>query len=165
MEPTTLATLQCMPIFGGIRLDVLQLLLMHSATVRVPAGSYFFHEQDKAESLFVLEQGRVAILKQWGKEDHLLAYMSAGDCFGEMALMDLLPRSASARAIEDCIALELPRTSLFEIYEKDLEQFALIQMNLGREVSRRLRLADDRLFRFRVGAPSADLGEDQIHST
>jgi CRP/FNR family cyclic AMP-dependent transcriptional regulator len=165
MVTTTFTTLQCMPIFGGIRSDVLQLLVQHSATLCVSSGDYFFHQDDKAESLFVLERGRVAILKRWDGEDHLLAHMEPGDCFGEMALMDLFPRSASARATEECTALELRTASLFEVYEKDLEQFALIQMNLGREVSRRLRLADERLFRLRIGAAANDLAEDAIHST
>ena len=165
MEPPALATLQAMPIFGAIRTEILQVLVQHSATVAVPKGAFFFRENDTAESLFVLESGRVAILKQWNGEDHLLAYMGPGDCFGEMALMDLAPRSASALATEASTALELRAASLLEVYEKDLEQFALIQMNLGREVSRRLRLADERLFRVRVGACGAGLPADTIHST
>jgi CRP/FNR family transcriptional regulator, cyclic AMP receptor protein len=165
MDPPALATLQAMPIFGAIRTEVLQLLVQHSATVDVPKGAFFFRENDTAESLFVLESGRVAILKRWNGEDHLLAYMGPGDCFGEMALMDLSPRSASALAMEASTALELRAASLLEVYEKDLEQFALIQMNLGREVSRRLRLADERLFRVRVGACGAGLPNDTIHST
>jgi CRP/FNR family cyclic AMP-dependent transcriptional regulator len=165
MSPPALATLQAMPIFGAVRTEVLQLLVRHSATVDVPKGAFFFRENDTAESLFVLESGRVAILKQWNGEDHLLAYMGAGDCFGEMALMDLAPRSASALATEASTALELRTGSLLEVYEKDLEQFALIQMNLGREVSRRLRLADERLFRVRVGACGPDPADETIHST
>jgi CRP/FNR family cyclic AMP-dependent transcriptional regulator len=165
MEQSMLAAFQAMPIFGGIRSDVLQLLHRCCGEVDVPGGDYFFREGDGAESLFVLEQGRVAIIKQWAGQDHVLAYMRPGDCFGEMALMDLFPRSASAQAAEDCRALELRTNSLLELYEKDLEQFALIQMNLGREVSRRLRLADERLFRYRVGASGDGFDEGAIHST
>ena len=66
--------------------------------------------------------------------------------------MDLSPRSASVLAVEDCTAIELSSANLYKVYERDIEQFALIQMNLGREVSRRLREADDRLFRARIGA-------------
>jgi CRP/FNR family transcriptional regulator, cyclic AMP receptor protein len=40
---------------------------------------------------------------------------------------------------------------LYQVYEHDLRQFALIQMNMGREVSRRLREADNQLFRARMG--------------
>ena len=52
-----------------------------------------------------------------------------------------------------------PPARSMALYEKDLEQFALIQMNLGREVSRRLRLADERLFRLKMGMLPGE-GED-----
>ena len=47
---------------------------------------------------------------------------------------------------------ELTYTSIYDLYQKDLEQFALIQMNISRELSRRLRIADETLFRELVKA-------------
>jgi CRP/FNR family transcriptional regulator, cyclic AMP receptor protein len=158
MEAARVAALQRMPIFGGIRADVLQFLLEQAAPVSIAAGAYFFRENDQAQSVFVLEAGRVAVLKLWNGAEHLLTHLGPGDCFGEMALMDLFPRSASVRAVEDCAALELAGGAFYDLYQKDLEQFALIQMNLGREVSRRLRLADERLFQLRMGALERDDG-------
>lgn len=159
MEAARVAALQRMPIFGGIRADVLQFLVEQTAPVSVPAGAYFFRENDQAQSVFVLEAGRVAVLKLWSGKEHLLTHLGPGDCFGEMALMDLFPRSASVRAVEDCAALELLGSVFYSLYQQDLEQFALIQMNLGREVSRRLRRADERLFQLRMGgAPERDDG-------
>ena len=72
--------------------------------------------------------------------------MGAGDCIGEMAIIDLQSRSASVRAVADCLAIEITRVTLNKLYQTDLEQFAIIMMNMGREVSRRLRIASDRLF-------------------
>jgi CRP-like cAMP-binding protein len=77
--------------------------------------------------------------------------MNAGDCFGEMALVDLFPRSASALAVETCAALQITPSILQEIYQHDLEQFTLLQMNMGREISRRLREVDELLFRTLMG--------------
>ena len=57
-------------------------------------------------------------------------------------------------AVKDCTAIELSTASFYKVYEKNLEQFALLQMNIGREVSRRLRIADERLFRAKVDALS-----------
>jgi CRP-like cAMP-binding protein len=156
MEAAHIAALQRMPIFGGLRADVLEMLLAGSMTVSKPKGGYFFRENDAAESLFVIETGRVAILKPWYAEEHLLSELGPGDCFGEMALMDFFPRSASVKAVEPTDALEIPIAAIHSLYEKNLEQFAMIQMNLGREVSRRLRQADDRLFRLRMGSPDAN---------
>ncbi len=152
MQETRIATLQRMPIFGGIRADVLEFALEAAAVVQRPAGEFFFRENDKAQSMFVLEQGEAEVLKLWETQQYLLGRLHQGDCFGEMALMDLFPRSASVRATQACTAIELSTTTFFQIYEKDLEQFALIQMNIGREVSRRLRIADERLFRAKIEA-------------
>jgi CRP/FNR family transcriptional regulator, cyclic AMP receptor protein len=149
--------LQRMPVFGGIRADVLQFLLGLCPVVSVPANEYFFREHDQADSMFVLEAGKAAVLKSWSGQEYLLRTLEEGDCFGEMAVMDLYPRSASIRAVEDCTAIRLSAANLYQVCAKDLEQFALIQMNMGREVCRRLREADNRLLRARMGTPDADV--------
>ena len=143
--------LQAMPIFGGIREEALSFLLGLSATVSLAAGEFFFREGDAAQAMFVLEAGQAHVLKKWQGQDHVLTHLKQGDCFGEMSLMDMHRRSASVLAIEACRAIELSSASLLALYEHDLEQFTLIQMNMGREVSRRLREADDRLFKARIG--------------
>lgn len=148
--------LQAMPIFGGIREDILEYLLSASEVLAVPKDQYFFHENDRAEALYVLEVGEVAVLKLWNGQQNVLRHLQQGDCFGEMALMDLFPRSASIRAVTPCTAIQLSTASFQKIYEMDLEQFALIQMNIGREVSRRLRVADEQLFRVMMGEPDID---------
>jgi CRP-like cAMP-binding protein len=74
--------------------------------------------------------------------------------------MDLCPRSASVRADDDCQALELSAAALLGLFERDPEQFALIQMNMGREVCRRLRAADQQLF----AAAMATAGAHTIES-
>ena len=151
MQPAHIELLQGMPIFGALREDMLRLLLEQAREVRVAAGACFFRENDPANSMFVLESGHVGVLKQWQGQDWRLHDLEAGDCFGEMALMDLLPRSATVLADVDCLAIELSSADQMRLYERDVEQFALLQMNLGREVCRRLRDTDELLFRFRMG--------------
>lgn len=156
MPESRLQLLQNMPIFGGITGSTLKFLLDLAPIISVPKSHYFFHEGDQPVSMLVLERGRVAILKAWKGHDYLLRYLEKGNCFGEMALMDFSPRSASVLAVEDCTAIEISSQTLYELYEKDLEQFAIIQMNMGREVSRRLREADEQLFEAQVEARVID---------
>ena len=160
MDEVRISLLQRMPVFGGIREDILTFILDLSSKVSVPTGEFFFRQGDQADSMFVLERGKVAILKSWQEREYLLQHRHAGDCFGEIALIDLCPRSASVLAVEDCSAIEVSSTMLYRIYEKDLEQLALIYMNMGREVSRRLREADERLFQAKVEALL--VGEDYL---
>ena len=97
-----------------------------------------------------LESGRVAVLKSWKGAQYTLRRMGVGACFGEMALIDFGPRSASVLADEDCTAIELSSSDLRAVYKRDLKQYALIYMNMGRELGRRLREADERLFRAKI---------------
>jgi len=138
--------LQALPIFGGISARALQYLLDRSQTCEVEKNQYFFHEGDDANSLYILEEGRVDIFKIHNGKEFFLRQLDKGACFGEVALMDLMPRSATVRACEDSRAIVLPHTALYDLYQIDLEQFTMIQMNMGREVSRSLRKADEHLF-------------------
>ena len=158
MHEARIELLQRMPIFGGIRTEILQFLLALCPIESVPTNEFFFREHDQGDSMFVLEMGKAVALKSWRGQDYLVQTLKEGDCFGEMAVMDHCPRSASVRAVKDCIAIRISAANLYGVYAEDLKQFALIQMNMGREVCRRLREADNRLFSAGMGI-EADIGK------
>jgi len=168
METRRLELLQKMPVFGAIREESLRLLLAQARVVEAGAGGYFFCEGDAATTMFVLEAGQAVVVKGWRGREVILNQLVAGDCFGEMALMDLGPRSASVRAVEPCRAMAIGTDDLMRLFENDAEQFALIQMNLGREVCRRLRATDELLFRAKMGdaqqAPNTEFLNDEWSS-
>lgn len=143
--PGRAAQLQQMPFFGGLTESALGVLLDDSREIAVPAGAFFFREGDPGESLYVLDAGEVELTKTTQTGPVVLARLQAGDCFGEMAVIDLSPRSASAQALLATRALELSMNGLHALYQQDVEQFALVQMNMARELSRRLRKLGDRL--------------------
>lgn len=146
MQDVRIELLQRMPIFGGVRKETLAFLLDFCPIVNVPKDDVFFREHDIGDCLFVLEIGRASVVKSWRGKQHVLQVLSAGDCFGEMAVIDHCERSASVRALDDCTAIRMSSADLYRLYAYDLKQFTLIQMNMGREVCRRLRDADSRLF-------------------
>lgn len=146
MDQQRVKILQSMPIFGAIREDTLEFILAHANIIQVQADNYFFREGDAASSMFVLEKGKVEVSKLSTDIDIPFKHLYEGDCFGEMALLDCFPRSASVKAIEACTAIEIPSSTLMKLYQHDLEQFVIIQMNMGREISRRLRESDQHLF-------------------
>ncbi|MGQ0456968.1 MAG: Crp/Fnr family transcriptional regulator [Hyphomicrobium sp.] len=160
MQEARIELLQRMPIFGGVRKDTLEFLLVFCPVVSVPTNAYFFREHDQGDSLFVLETGKGAVLKSWRGQERLIQTLNVGDCFGEMAVMDLSRRSASVRAEEDCTAICISAANLYKVYGQDLKQFALMQMNLGREVCRRLREANSRLFSVKMATPDAGIEHD-----
>src|SRR5690606_1694406 len=64
MEARRVALLQQMPLFGGIRADVLAFLVSVSQEARVGRGEYFFREGEHGESMFVLESGAVDVIRR-----------------------------------------------------------------------------------------------------
>jgi CRP-like cAMP-binding protein len=151
MQSQRIEMLQRMPVFGAISPQALDDLLTPMRLREVAAHGYFFRQGDEACSMYVLERGEVSVRKHWREHDYLLRRLGPGDVFGEMALMDPSPRNASVRAESDCLAIEISPDDLLRLFEHDPEQFALIQMNLGREVCRRLRATDEQLFLATVG--------------
>ena len=145
--------LRRMPVFGGLTDASLELLTGHACRVQCGENEYFFREQDKGDSMYILLSGSVIVERIWNGANVTLGKLGTGDCFGEMSLIDLMPRSASVRADSQCEALEIPQRCLYHLYKQDLEQYAILMMNMGREVSRRLRVTDQRLFELEQQLP------------
>jgi CRP-like cAMP-binding protein len=160
MTQQRIDVLRSTAMFGAVSDETIAFLLQRARTRTVEPGAWFFEQGERGTSTFLLERGRASVIKIWDDRAYALRELSAGDCFGEVALLDFGPRSAGVRADQACEALELSALDLRRLAERDAEQFALIYMNLGRELSRRLRDADERLFctRFRIAEPDTVAG-------
>ena len=150
MDQDRIRALQSTSMFGAIDDTAVAFLLERAELRSVSQGECFFEQGEEGGSAFLLERGEASVIKVWKGQEHRLRRLGAGDCFGEVALLDFGPRSATIRADQDCRAIELHARDLRALAKANVEQFALVYMNLGRELSRRLRDADDRLFRTRV---------------
>ena len=133
-------------VFGGLSEEALSFVLDRATRIHVTAGEHFITEGELGMSFFVLESGLVRVHKNADGAAIILCEFGPGAVFGEMSLLAVLPRSATIEAIEDCAALEINNSSLFELYEADPAHFAILVMNLGREVARRLWETNERLF-------------------
>ncbi len=73
----------------------------------VPKGTVLFHEDDAGDTMYVLQSGRVRITREASGETKVLAELGAGEFFGEMAILNQKPRTATAEVIEDSKVLVL----------------------------------------------------------
>src|SRR5687767_11023138 len=64
-------------------------------------GHVLFQEGDDGEDMYIIQSGRVAIKKKVKEGDATLAVLEKGDFFGEMAILERMPRSAAAEVIEE----------------------------------------------------------------
>jgi CRP-like cAMP-binding protein len=68
---------------------------------RFTKGHVLFHEGDEGDEMYIVQSGRVAIKKKVKDGDTTLAVLEKGDFFGEMAILERMPRSATAEVAED----------------------------------------------------------------
>ncbi len=104
-----------------------------------------FEEDSKGDSMYVLKSGAVKILKKVKNQENTIAVLNAGEFFGEMALLDGLPRSAAVRATMNS---EVYLISLdgYQKLRKDHPHTALKLMDIIIKVlSNRLRQANKNL--------------------
>ena len=99
------------------------------------AGAAVIKEGDPGQEMFVVESGSVEVFRGSGKKERRLSLLEAGDFFGEMALLDNQPRSASVRAATDCQLLVIDATTLDQM----LRQHAEVAVRMLRNLTGRLR--------------------------
>ena len=114
----------------------------YSLTSSQGRASYVFREGDLGTEMYIIHEGQVEIIKHDpATSEQLLAVLEKGDFFGEMALLEELPRTASARALTDVKLLQI-NGSTFDQMLRDNPEIAVRMM---RKLSRRLRETDDLL--------------------
>ena len=136
-------------LFGGVTEQAFAHLRPYIRRQRFAAGEVILAEGAVNDRIYFIETGRVDITKaaavETGTVDRHLVTMAAGDTFGEMELVDIQPCEATVKALEDTITLTLSNRDLYRVSKVDMKTYALLIMNLARELSRRLRQTD-RLF-------------------
>lgn len=104
-------------------------------SVRIGAGDYVFREGEGGDTMFIVQEGEVEILKEINGRESRLALLEEGDFFGEMALLEGLPRVASARAVTDCVLLRIDESTFDHMIHSNPE----IPVRMLRKLSQRLR--------------------------
>ncbi|MBZ0089867.1 MAG: cyclic nucleotide-binding domain-containing protein [Thermoanaerobaculia bacterium] len=107
-------------------------------TVEFQPGDYVFKEGDLGTEMFIVHEGKVEILKEMLGEPKQLAVLEKGDFFGEMAILEDLPRTASARAISEVKLLHINGSTFDQMLRSNPE----IAVRMMRKLSRRLRETD-----------------------
>jgi CRP/FNR family cyclic AMP-dependent transcriptional regulator len=92
-------------------------------SVTIPQGSIIFCEYAPGDNFYLIQSGRVQIVKIMGNIEKILDILNPGEVFGEMAILEEAPRSASAIALDKVQALEFNRAN-FEMLMRGNPQIA-----------------------------------------
>ncbi len=100
------------------------------------SGEIIIEENSRAETFFIIHKGKIEILKKFEDgEEVILGMYSDGEFFGEMAILDEGPRSATARAVDSTTVMEVS----YKDFEKVLGVVPQIAYSIMKELSTRLR--------------------------
>lgn len=108
-------TLPTLALFSDLEKDVFVSLIEKLERRQYAAGHNIIREGDAAQSMFILVEGEVAVVREPAAHNVPVARMRSGTIFGEMALVTTAPRLSSVYATVDCVVLELPRATLESI--------------------------------------------------
>jgi CRP-like cAMP-binding protein len=109
-----------------------------------PAGAVVFEEGDPGSRMYVIQSGAVRIVKRIGARDITLARLGAGEAFGEMALLEGQPRSATAVVDAAARILVIDEAAFADLVQHNGE----IALRLLRRLSARLREANRQIRNF-----------------
>jgi CRP/FNR family transcriptional regulator, cyclic AMP receptor protein len=146
----TAALLRDIGLFGGVTDDTLEILARELPVEPVEVGEVVVREGDDTRDMFVVIGGELEVVKR-GKSggDVRVALFGPSDWFGEMGVLAVQPRSATVRAVAPTTLVRITPGDVDKLlYRRDLKDYALFVMNIARELSRRLRVADGIIAQF-----------------
>jgi len=106
-----------------------------------PKGTVLFREGELGRDMFIIQKGKVQVRKKVGTTEKVLAELSDGEFFGEMALLMGMDRSATVEVIEDSKILVVSPDTFESLLKGNIE----IALKMLKKMASRLRASDERL--------------------
>src|SRR5262249_18537375 len=113
------------------------------------AGEVILRENDFGETAYVIEQGQVEVSKAIEGQNVHLAYLGAGETFGEMSMIDEKPRSATVTAVTETVVSEIRRDAFFNTFQTDPN----VALTLLKVLFERLREANAMILQLQKADP------------
>jgi CRP-like cAMP-binding protein len=143
-------------VFAELGADEIHTLLEQSAVESYPAGQRIINAGDVGHCMFVILRGNARVTVKRDSGEIELASLSAGDFFGEVALVDDGPRSASVTATDPCELLCITRTTLGVLAGLHPEAAIQLLAAIGRSLVARLRKGNQKYIDLLLsGGPSS----------
>ncbi len=106
-------------------------------------GATLFREGEEGQDLYLIQSGRVTVYKEVAGRRKILAELGPGDFFGEMAIFNKAPRTATAEAVENSLLIRIGREELHTLLYNSYD----FRINMVKKLSRRLKDTVDEMIR------------------
>ena len=142
--PSLFKALASAQVLAGTNLAAQTLLANEGAVVNFPTDTWIVREGDEGHAFFILVEGDVEVVKH-AETPHAvtLARLRPESVFGEMCILGPMRRAASIRAITPVKLIEIKAATLHHLHQKMPGQYAIVLLNLARDLARRLSLVDE----------------------
>jgi CRP/FNR family transcriptional regulator, cyclic AMP receptor protein len=142
---TRQAILQQVPIFAGLSDAAVEIIARAVEERTVRAGDIVVREGEPGNRMFIILSGRLEVVKHLGgPRETVLDVLQAKNFLGEMSMVDSVSRSASVRALEESRLFSLKGIDLYHLFKQFPEQYAIVILNIARDLARRLRAIDEK---------------------
>jgi len=136
-------TLSQVELFEGLEPDELEKIVAICEERTIAAGQVVAQQGNAGDELFVILEGLVEVVHEETPEDpapRTVVNLGHGQVFGEMALVDFGPRSATVRVISDNASLQvIPREAFIEVCESHHHLGYVVMRNMAADLSFKLR--------------------------
>lgn len=133
------------PMFGDLDPAELSQMVHIMQVHRLAGGQWVFREGDPGDAWYVVYEGEVEVIKEAPEAERVIAILGRRACFGEMAILDGSPRSASVRATRPTTVFRFPRQQFSRLLAegnlsayKLVYQIALVLVSRQRRTTSRL---------------------------
>jgi len=131
--------LQKYSFFGGLLPDQIGIVRGLLGFQSFDEGTEIVAEGKDNDRIYFILEGRVLV----SKRDRPIAEIGEGEIFGQMEILEVMPSTASVRALSPLKTAVLTSRSLYRLSHEDIRVFAITMMNLARDLSRHLRRMDE----------------------
>lgn len=161
LEPTK-EFLSSIPIFGGLEGESLERIIGMLDERTFPEGAVVCQQGDLGRSMYIVRSGEV-VLSRIGESGIpvRVVRLGPGEFFGETTLLEIHARSSTAVVDSPATVYILSNAGFYTLYREDTHAYVMVITNLCRELSRRLRKAEDRVCELAEasGDPRTQIGQ------
>ena len=142
--PTLFKALASIPVLAGTTHAAQTLLASEGTILELPPGKWVVREGDEGHACFILVEGEVEVIKHADTSSAItLARLRSGTIFGEMCILGPMPRAASVCTLTSIRVIEIKAATLHHLYQTMPDQYAIVLLNLARDMARRLCQLDE----------------------
>lgn len=142
-------TLRVIGLFGALDDSALGALCTRLQVLTLAAGQQIYEQGHPGRALYVILSGEVVLTRSTSgaelRPEVEIARYGDGEWFGESSVIDMMQRPHSASVSRNSRVLKLCTADLNALYKHNVKAYALLMMNIARQLSRKLRLLEGRL--------------------